>query len=50
MASGEAPKYMSVPEKIELSNSGAMGYSQAGQQLSDRKYKPMKVSHEGITI
>ena len=43
MASGEVPKYMTVPEKIELSNSGAMGYPQAGQQPSDRQYKPMKV-------
>ncbi len=38
----ETHKYMTVPEKIELSGSGAMGYP-TNQQPADHKYKPMKV-------
>ena len=44
MANEGSAGYMTVPEKIELSNSNPTGYPVVGQPPSDHKYKPMKVS------
>lgn len=35
--------YMTVPEKIELANSGPTGYPTSAQSAGDHRYKPMKV-------
>ena len=39
----EALNYMSVPEKIELTNSGPTGTAGGYPDSSDRTYRPMKV-------